>query len=305
MSMLDFRVPCAVMAVSLMMVPALPAAGGPPRILAEESGRTLTAEHLDAGIDLIQFIVGQPIKKSEVAALEARLIEEFRQMPDEIIRQLADIQGSMRQLHTLTDPGQIGLARQQLFGALYQATLPMPEADKPLMVQVINRYIRVLATDPVQGLLLTDRDADGLLNFLAFMSGLNGQPVALTPELRRGFAQDLARGFPGLAAPQKQVVCAGSVLWTILDARWKRLTPDQQEQFRQQYRMAAAMPPPQPAYPAAPSGAGAGLDAIADAEARQRMFEILSDVSLQQHVTSLNIIENMSDSGNYWEIVDY
>ena len=115
----------------------------------------------------------------------------------------------------------------------------------------------------------------------------------------------LARSFPGLAAPQKQVVCAGSVLWTILDARWKRLTPDQQEQFRQQYRMAAAMPPPQPAYPAAPSGAGAGLDAIADAEARQRMFEILSDVSLQQHVTSLNIIENMSDSGNYWEIVDY
>lgn len=299
-----FRFRSVALAATLVLI-SWNGAAAEPRVLASEGGLTLTSEHFDAGVDLIQFIIGQPVKASELKELEAKLVEEFGQMPGEVIRQLTDIQGSLRQLHALTDPGQISLARQQLFGALYQATLPMPEADKPLMVQVINRYIRVLAVDPYQGLLLTDRDADGLLNFLAFMSGLNGQPVVLTPELQRGFEQDLARSFPGLAPPQKQVVCAGSVLWTILDAHWKRLTPGQQEQFRQQYRMAAAMPPPQPVYPAAPSGAGSGLDAIADAEARQRMFEILSDVSLQQHVTSLNIIENMSDSGNYWEIVDY
>jgi len=39
-------------------------------------------------------------------------------------------------------------------------------------------------------------------------------------------------------------------------------------------------------------------------QARQNMFRIMNNINHQTHATSLNIIENIGGTGNYWKVVD-
>ena len=46
-------------------------------------------------------------------------------------------------------------------------------------------------------------------------------------------------------------------------------------------------------------------DAMRDYQARQSMFQMMNDMNMNSHALSLNIIENIGGTGNYWNVVDY
>ncbi len=35
------------------------------------------------------------------------------------------------------------------------------------------------------------------------------------------------------------------------------------------------------------------------------LMDVMSNIMLNQHVTTMNIIENIGGTGNYWEVTDY
>ncbi|MEW6365783.1 MAG: hypothetical protein AB1714_14230 [Acidobacteriota bacterium] len=297
---------------------ASPPSGAPPTspaaavntdntVLARAGAYALSRGQVSAGIGLLQFIIGQPVTPAEAKELEDRCILEFNQQPERHTQELESLNRSLQQLYTLTDPLRIGLARQQLFAALYLASRELPESEKPLMIQVMNRHIRVLAYDAATQSVLTDRDVTGMVRYLAFLSGLSGQPVQLTDSLRQSVESDLMGRFPQMTVEQKQLVCSASLLWQLMEGNWSRLTPSQQQQFRAQYA-AQVGPPAQPQQYSAPSRAGASkgtmYDQMREAQARQNMFRIMNNINRQTHATSLNIIENIGGTGNYWKVVD-
>ncbi len=292
----------------------------PGMVLAQQAGQTLTGAHFNAGIGLTQFIIGQPLKSSEVNEIKAKLLQEFNQAPAYILQQLTSIGQSLQKIRTLTDPLQIGLMRQELFSALYQGTRHMQEAQKPLMIQVMNRYIKVLAFDPASKLVLTNKDTDGLINYLAFNGQLMGQNIQVTPALRNSVTTELVNQFVSMPLEKKRILCASSLIWHVLETNWNRLTPTQKQQYQQQFQSAwqAQMGNQGQSYASSyPAGNNqqyqggqstsnkSVTDQMADFQAKQNMFRMMNQMNLDSHVTSLNIIENMGGTGNYWSVVDY
>ena len=146
-----------------------------------------------------------------------------------------------------------------------------------------------------------------MVRYLAFLSDLSGQPVAVTPELHQTIRSDMLRRFYTMPPQQKQILCSASLIWALLESNWKRLTGDQREQFRRNYhaRTAGMQPAAGGAGPVATTGRPDTGKSMAEFQARQNMLRIMSDMNLQTHATSLNIIENIGGTGNYWEVVDY
>jgi hypothetical protein len=208
---------------------------GAEAILAQKGGYTLKMAHFNAGLGIVQFIIGQPVKAVEVQELKSKLIQEFQQAPAEVIRQLNSLATSLNTIHSATDPVRIGLARQELFSAFYQATRNFKEKEKPLMIQVINRYIKVLAYDPANRLVLTDKDAESMLKYLAFNSELMGQKIQLSAALRQAVMTDLVNKFAVAAVEQKRLLCSASLIWLLVESNWNKMTPAQKQQFKNTY----------------------------------------------------------------------
>ncbi|MCP4221091.1 MAG: hypothetical protein GY765_41060 [bacterium] len=284
------------------------------QVLGRQGNLVLSGSHFNAGIGLVQFIIGQSVKSSEAAELKSKLMEEFNVAPGEVLRQLNSISQSLQRIRTVTDPFRIGLARQELFSALYRATAQMREDQKPLMIRVMNRYFKVLAVDAVNNLLLTDKDAEGMMRYLAFNSELMGRRIALTPQLLHSVTADMVAKFNSMPLETKRILCSAGLLWKVMETNWNRLTAAQKQQYFNAYRtqMAGNLQPAPTQTPQTNYGSGNNASSsksvtqqMMDFQAKQNMFTMMNNMNLNSHATSLNIIENMGGTGNYWEVVDY
>ena len=287
---------------------------GGGKMLAQKNDYTLSDSHFNAGLGILQFIIGQKVQPSEAEELRNKVIEEFRQAPAEVIGQLTLMGRSLQRVRSATDPVRIGLVRQELFAALYKATMNFKEKDKPLMIQVMNRYIKVLAFDPDNNLLLTDKDVDGMLNYITFNSELMGQKDPLTDIVRRSVRSDLIKRFPSMPLEQKRLLCTASLTWELLQTNWNRLTPAQKQQYKQDYfskigQNTQSYRTYKQIYDSGPknkSGSGKSTsDMIREQRAKQHMMQMMNEMNMNTHATSLNIIENIGGTGNYWSVVDY
>lgn len=298
--------------------PALP--GGTPaaattasagQVLARQGQYTLTMGQFQHGIDLLQLIIGQRVKLTELNQLRAKTIEEFNQAPANTVQKLNSIGQSIQRVRSAADPARIGLVRQELFVALYKATVNMREDQKPLLIQVMNRYIKVLSFDRINNLLLTSKDVDGYINYLAFNSELAGQKVQVNAAVRQSMTQQLVAGFPIMPLEQKKILASASLIWELLSANWQRLTPAQKQQYKNAYYQKVASnfpsPPPSNQYtpPTRSTSKKSPTQQRREYNARQNMFNIMNNMNMNSHALSMNIIENIGGTGNYWQVVDY
>lgn len=277
-------------------------------ILAQSGGLRLTSGDVHVGVGLIEFVVGQPITPAEVGELTEASIEEFRANPQAFLSEIASLRQSLGSLHQLRDPVRIGLARQKLVAEFHKATRSIPETDKPLLIQVINRYTEVLAFDAINDLVLTRKDAEAMLDYMQFANQMANQGAAFSLQQRQAFIAELVAGFSQLPLDQKQFLCSASLAWTLIKANWEAFSAAQQQQFQANYAQS-----PQVQH----SGQGYGENGYAgesaqqkmarmqrEFNARQNMFQMMQNTALGTHATMLNTIENFGGTGNYWDVVD-
>jgi len=289
------------------------------RVLANKNNIVLRYSDFMHGIDLVQFIIGGKIKPTEIEELRVKLIEEFNAQPSYILNQLSGIGNAMKKVKILTNPLQIGAVRQELFATFYKSTKNMNEAQKPLLIQVINRYIKVLAYDDVNKLILTNGDIDGYINCFAFNSRLAGRKFQLTKSLRNQIKNKLVNNFYSMDMKQKQVLASSSLIWDLLYANWSRMTQAQRQQYVTAYR-AKLGNNYNNSYKQQANKGGSGnswnsqkksnskkslAQMRSEMYAKQNMYKMMSDMNMRSHALSLNIIENIGGTGNYWKVVDY
>lgn len=287
---------------------------GAGRVIAEQAGHKLTHGHLRTGIDLTHFIIGHKIKDNEIRSLKQKLVEEFKTAPVPILKEITGIANAMEKVYNSTDPLRIGLVRQELFTAFFKATRNMKEDRKPLMIRMINRYIKVLAYDERNNLVLTNRDVDGYMNYLIFNSELSGRKIDANYAVRREVSAQLVKNFHSMPLPQKQMLASASLIWQLFDANWKRMTQSQRNQYIAAYRNQISnnfnrnvqgpgygqqWKPPQGAHKKSMS------QMRSEFNAKQNMFRMMQNMNTNSHALSLNIIENIGGTGNYWNVVDY
>ncbi len=288
---------------------------GANRVIATKGNYKLTHGHLRAGIDLTQLIIGKKIKVSEIRELKQKLVEEFNKMPKQTVGQLNSIGLSMDKVHSATDPVKIGQVRQQIFAAFYKLTRNMSENQKPLMIQVINRYIKVLAYDEANNLILTNKDVDGYINYIAFNSELAGKKININHAVRNAITQQLINGFASMSLEQKQMLSSASLIWELLQYNWSRMTNSQKVQYANAYRGKIAknftynQQSSRNNNRTSPKNYGSKKKSLSqmrrDFNARQNMFRMMNNMNMNSHALSLNIIENIGGTGNYWKVTDY
>jgi len=143
------------------------------------------------------------------------------------------------------------------------------------------------------------------------MNELLNQPFTITEAQKQQFKREIIGKFASLPLEQKQMLCVTNLLYQVIDYNWKRLSYEQQQAYKQQ--VIAQNVPPQQA-PATPQVSEPPIDTNDPAalyayqlkmQQEREYWTMMSNISMQSHATSMNIIENMGGTGNYWEIVDY
>ena len=274
--------------------------------LAAQGEKTLTRSRMDSGIDLLQFIIGGKLQPAEVVELTEQTILDFRKDPEYVVQQLESIGESMRSLRSLSDPLHIGLARQELFSALYKTVSGLPESETPLFFRIMRRYIKVLASDSSGDMLLTDRDARAAVRYLAFMSELTGHYVEIDDAFTDAFIADIAQQFPSMPLEMRQFLCSAGLIWLVTEANWNSLSSEEREALAERAQEQRTRWTNAELHPS--SGAGervSAADTAADLETKRLYFQTMMNMNTLSHATSLNIIENIGGTGDYWKVVDY
>lgn len=281
-------------------------------VLTQSGGYDLTMDHINTGVGIIEFVIGGNIKPQEIEELKQASIDEFSLAPEVFITEVTSLKQSLNQLRSVHDPLTIGVGRQMLVAEFYKVTSNMQPQEIPLLIQVINRYVQVLAFDQTNTLALTDRDASAMISYLEFSNQLNGISRQFTEPEKQQFISDLMQNFQTMPLEQKQFLCSASLAWDLIQNNWARMNSFQQGQFSQQYtqNQAAQYSNTQPGYSTQSYNNNESTqDAIARMRreniANQNMFNMMNNMSLQNHATMLNTIENFGGTGNYWEVVDY
>lgn len=283
-------------ALSLALVSIVPAtlAQQPDgnQIVATAQGYNLTLNDISLAIGLAWFLTTQIPTEADMQAIAEAEVEEFKADPKNF-RDGANFVGQLlTQATKYTNPIEVGLYRMGVFNEIWAAVEEVPAAQRGHLLNYIFEHNPVLAYDRENKMVFTAADGVSAMRYLMFVNGITDptaeQLAAVEPTLKT-----LAENYVAMPIESKQQLAVASLMWQVVGAYWAQLTPEQKQQMlaqlqQQQQTSVAQQPAPQANYE--------NMD--------PESLRILSEISQMQHVTSMNIIENIGGTGNYWEIVD-
>lgn len=276
----------------------------PVQKIASRGNRELTTSDIDDVVELVQFVVGHGITRSDVKELEAYSKREFSKTPQAFVADMNELRKGLIQLKTLRDPLPIAQARQHLYASFYFAGQQMAANQRPKAIDIMNRYLVVLASDRSNHLLLTDHDVNGIVRYWSFLGEMQGKPpLTLTKTVLDKAARQLASTFNSLDLTQKKILCSGQVIWQVVQSNWESMSPSRKQELKRS--LSAQLPAPSSAGRTYTSNRNPQADAMAlemEMRFQQQSMEMMNQMSEQHHVSTLNMIENMGNTQGYWEL---
>lgn len=254
-------------------------------VLAESNGYTLTENHIQIGVTLLNFLSGTIIKQSEVVELRSDIIRLFRQNPQAEIAEIENVEKTMRNAYNLSDPLKIAEVRILVLGNLHKNSQGISANQLPAFMKIMNRYVKVLAYDDATRLILTDKDLNATIAFVDFQRKLAGLAPAPTAQ-KTTFRQTITQNFSQIPNDQKGFFAAMSILWEVVQANWSSLSPQQQQQVIAQNKAKYIQPTPQ-------TSRSYGNIRVKD--------QLLNEIVLNGNLARTNMIGSMGNS-NYWEV---
>jgi hypothetical protein len=242
-----------------------------------QSGLCQSQSELQVLLSACQFLAGSPLNGAEQRTVIQDCQNDFARDPAHAASEIAQLRQLGSALSQVSNPLQLVAVRQQALFAVYQdyaGGSPSPTS------QVVLARANPLAVDPQNQLLLLPDDLEGATAFLSVLQQMQGG-TAMTPAQQNQFKSQVVSNFAGLPSETKELLVCGRVVWAIASQRVAQWNQQQQAQFVQQ---------------------------VAPAQAAQPMsmdtYQMLSNMSRNQHMTTMNILENMGDSGGYWDMVE-
>ncbi len=301
--------------------PASSASSAGGQVLSEVQGIQFTQAHFEKLVHFAEFLIAGKLSEAERQQALNESLTEFQQAPQAFIQTVEQIDGQMSQFYQIPDVAQLGLLRSMLVGQFNLAYQQIPPDQKPYLARLIEQYTPVVAYDPSTQMALTWRDVEGYAGVYAFYLEMAGQPVQLSRQELEALASTLAQQFQSATPEQQALLCSMSLYDEYLRNAWAMLNPQQQEQLRQQviaqltssmqsgmYGGGGQMPYGSPYQPSGEAPApGEDIDAWfarkqQELQTNQFMFNTMNNILLEQHAASLNIIENIGGSDDYWEV---
>ncbi len=277
------------------------------QVLASKNGFNYTQADFQKAVRFTEFLCDKKLTDSELSMLKESELADFNADPQTSLQNLNNIETQMQQIYNTADPLQVGLARSVMIANIYYSIQQMPDNNK--FKQIFNNNVLVLAIDPYNGVSLTEKDVEAYFDYLTFYSGLTGQTVVYDRQTRNAYRQSVIDMFLYGDNQTKAMLAVMNTYNKYMQSAYNSLTPQQKQQFAasmtQNYNNYEQNYTYDNSTSSYDNTSSSSPDfSKNDAATNQMYFNVMQDYMMQSHATSLNIIENMGNTGNYWEVVN-
>lgn len=284
-----------------------------PTVIAQQDGFQYTEGLFQQGLQFTEFVLNCQISAEDRARGKAEAIADFKANPQAFIAEATQIDQTMQQVYQIAEPLTVAGVRSSLMCQLYVALREVPDN---LFIQWEQWYNPVLAYDVENSLVFTERDFQGILQMHAFESGLSGIEPVLTDDEVMHLRQRFVQEFLNHDVRHRRLFSSMAVVAEYTQQAFMQLSPTEREHLRNKMKSDLVSDdflqvPDMPDYTAVEWPEGVNTQAEKQAylaEHRTRLnanaasFNILQDVSVNNHALMLNMVENMNSVGDYWEV---
>lgn len=295
------------------------------KVLAQNGNYSYQEGHFEKGLRFVEFLLNTHITDAEKQTGLQESISGFQQDPVATLQEVETMDQHMQRVYKLTDPTQIALFRTAMLSQL--AVVFQQSNETFVLRQLIEKYNPILAYDAQNMLAFTYKDFNGYMEMMAFQARLYGQTWTVDAQAYAQYQQYLVQQFLQGTVELRRSLALMEIVNEYTQATYNKLTPVQQQQY-QLALMAQAQPNNNsggysnsysntspntgqkdytlPEWPAGVTTTAQKRAYLAKRKAEiasnNYLYNTMSNMMTEQHVTSMNIIENMGGSGNYWEI---
>jgi len=277
---------------------ASPASSSP--VLAEKDGYVLRERHIEAGIEVLEFMVDEPLTDEESRRLQDTWVRDFEADPQAVFEDLDALVSTRDKLYSIQDPWQVAMLRASLVGVFHNEALKTPKDDRHEFLKVMYAHVEVVAFDPANLLAFTRKDLDAYLDYAAFLVALNtGEELCLSAAQRDSIAREVAEAFPSMTLQEKEVMCGMDVISKYVNHAWEQADPSERVQFATQMVETPAEDLDYSSY--APSSSGSSSGKPMD----MATYNMLQNSIMDAHNSALNALSAINDPPYYYELTTY
>lgn len=276
-------------------------------VLLRAGDRVLRTQDFEVGCTLASLLIDRPLTGAERSRLLDAARRDFTADPAGFLARVEGIRRAIEPILATGDPLAIVRMQQALVAEVHLESRRVPVELRPEIARLMDENVRVLAVDEGVRLVLTGQAVDAFLALGDRAAGISGRAPLSASVDRAELERALAEAFHGMSAEEKRGLCGLPVVWRIVEHNWSRMGDAGRARLAEALGFDSKRVEPTVGEGATnePEGSGASLlEMQADAWHRQQMFDMMSSMSLEQHATSLNIIENMGGTADYWQVVD-
>jgi len=235
-----------------------------------------TQQDLAVLLSACQFFAGSPLSAQEQQRIIADAQANFAQDATRAQAEIQELRQLGSQLSQLSDPTQMIAVRQA--GLYYFYSERLAGRSDPSGDIVLSKA-QPLAADSKNKVLLLSSDLDGTCAYLSFLRQNQGGTPWSAQETQK-FKQQVVQNFSQMPDDNKGFLLGGQMFWSLISHNLQRLSQQRQAELQQRIAQQQSAPMSMDAY------------------------QTLSNMSRAQHMTTMNILENMGGSGDYWEMVE-
>ncbi len=243
---------------------ALALAAGPRPAAAQ----VVSEAEIQGGLYAMQILLAGPLTEVEAGLIRAEIAGRSRTEPQAIKQEMAEMAAVVQVLAGLPDGAQMSAFRQRLLAGIFQHALHDPQYGYRAAVRILSDRLVPLVWNSGDGTFFSVADAQ----VVVWLNG--GDPY---DRMQVGeVALQVQQGYEALSFEDRLVLGTMHFAYSL-------------GAFAEQL--------PQVSQTDVPSDSATGDGAPIE----PWMLEIMTEVMNETHITTLNIIENMSDDGGYWE----
>lgn len=242
-----------------------------------------------------EYILDHKLSFIELNDAKKDAEKSFKANPIGTLNEIAEIDGQMQQVYSLTDVQKVGLVRSALLLHVYDALLREPQM--PLLGKLIDKHCKILAYDINNNLVFTQKDADGLYNLIDFIAKINGNFTSITANEKRQATKLLTDNFYTLNLEEKQLLAIMGIMNDYIQTVYNRANFTQKNQIKEELNKSFAA-----STPSTNTHQNSGVDYSRFNNMDARSYQMMSNMLMTSHVTSMNIISSIGGSGDYWYI---
>lgn len=286
------------------------------QVLAIQQGYQYTEAHFQTIVQFTEFLINQPLNMFELQTNRQEAIYNFNQNPAAAIQDVNEISNSMQQLYATQNLTQIALVRSAILCQFYTAI--NQSGESPYVWQLIQTYSNILAYDTDNNLVLTQKDVNGYLALMEFYAQISGQQFYLNWNELQQFQQLMVQSFLQGTLEDRQSLVSMALMDDYVLGSYQQMSYNEQQNFTNSYlnqnnnynnnNSSYSDYNEDNLWPPGVSTTQEKQAYIAQRQAEieesNYFYNTLSNMQLESHVTTMNIIESMGETSNYWE-VDY